>query len=56
MFFIYGILYKEDTDADPDLQKKKTPDIWNKQNLYQNSLYELKTNLRVLISNMTIVF
>ena len=32
-----GILYKTDPDLDPDFQKKET--------LYQNSLYELKTQL-----------
>ena len=55
-----GILYKADPDQDPDLQKKWILEIQKKRTLYQNLLYELKdsflTNLRVLISNMTIVF
>ena len=37
-----GILYN--THPDPDLQKKRTPDLMKKQTLYQNSLYELRTH------------
>ena len=37
-----GILYK--ANLDPDIEKKRTPDLKKKRTLYQNSLYELKTH------------
>ena len=42
MYFNQSILYKEDPEPDPDLQKKRNPDIYKKLTLYNNLLYELK--------------
>ena len=57
---LIDILYKAEPDPDPGLQQKWTLDLQEKRTLHQNLLYELKThfltNLRLLISNMTIVF
>ena len=40
---LIGILYKADPDT--DLQKKRSADLKKKATLYQNSLYELKTQI-----------
>ena len=57
---LIDILYKAEPDPNPGLQQKWTLDLQEKRTLHQNLLYELKThfltNLRLLISNMTIVF
>ena len=52
--YINGIIYKVDLDPDPDLQKKRTRNLYKNETPYKNSLYKLKTH--VLISNMKIVF
>ena len=55
---IDGILYKADLDPDPDPQKKWTPEFLEKADPILKLVVLVKhsylTNLRVLISNMTI--
>ena len=39
-----GIPYNAEPDRDADLQKRRTPGLYKKWTLCQNSLYELKTD------------